>query len=205
LAGVRAAILTLGSPTLNGATDNGEHIRRSKAVLAFKEVTKTMRSDKGNLSAVLIMLVMSTPVGLAWGAKAQAQKSQATVKAVAAVNQQPLYTEYKGVRLGMTPQEVRIKLGDPTFKDNEMDYYSFSDTESAQIVYDTSRKVKMISVDYLNGAGAPDHKAVVGAELETKENGSRYKVVYYESRGFWVSYSRTAGPVIIVTITIQKI
>jgi hypothetical protein len=27
----------------------------------------------------------------------------------------------------------------------------------------------------------------------------------YESLGFWVSYNRTAGPVIIVTITIQKI
>jgi hypothetical protein len=163
-----------------------------------------MRNDKGNFLAVLIMFVMSTLLVLAWGANAQAQKSQAAVKAVPAVNQQPLYAEYKGVRLGMTAEEVRTKLGNPGFKDNEMDYYSFSDTESTQIVYDTSRKVRMISVDYLNGTSAPAPRAVVGAELETRENGSLYKVVYYENQGFWVSYSRTAGPVIIVTITIQK-
>lgn len=120
-------------------------------------------------------------------------------------NQQPLYTEYKGVRLGMTTEEVRTRLGEPGFKDNEMDYYSFSDTETAQIVYDAARKVKMISVDYLNGIGAPDHKAVVGAELETMPSGALLRVVRYESQRFWVSYGRTAGPVIIVTITIQKI
>ena len=64
--------------------------------------------------------------------------------------------------------------------------------------------MKVISVDYQNGTGAPEPRAVVGAELETRENGSLYKVVYYDNQGFWVSYSRTAGPVIIVTITIQK-
>jgi outer membrane protein assembly factor BamE (lipoprotein component of BamABCDE complex) len=163
-----------------------------------------MRNNKGNLPAVLIMFVMSTLLVLAWGANAQAQKARAAVSAAPAVTQQPLYTEYKGVRLGMTAEEVRTKLGNPGFKDNEMDYFSFSDTESAQIVYDTSRKVRMVSVDYLNGTGAPEPRAVVGTELETKENGSHYKVVYYDNLGFWVSYSRTAGPVIIVTITIQK-
>lgn len=163
-----------------------------------------MRNDKGNVLAVLIMFVMSTLLVLVWSANAQAQKSRAAVNATPAVIQQPLYTEYKGVRLGMTAEEVRTKLGNPGFKDNEMDYYSFSDTESAQIVYDTSRKVRMVSVDYLNGVGAPEPRAVVGAELETQENGSHYKVVYYENQGFWVSYSRTVGPVIIVTITIQK-
>jgi len=45
----------------------------------------------------------------------------------------------------------------------------------------------------------------VGQELITKADGSAYAMVRYESRGFWVSYSRTAGPVTIVTITIQKI
>lgn len=163
-----------------------------------------MRNDKGNVSAVLVMFVMSTLLVLVWGANAQAQKSRAAVNAAPAVTQQPLYSEYKGVRLGMTAQEVGTKLGNPEFKDNEMDYYTFSDTESAQIVYDTSRKVRMISVDYSNGTGAPEPRAVVGAELQTMENGSLYKVVYYDNQGFWVSYSRTAGPVIIVTITIQK-
>jgi hypothetical protein len=164
-----------------------------------------MRKDKGNLLAVLIMFVMSTLLVLVWGANAQAQTARAAVNAAPAVVQQPLYTEYKGLHLGMTAQDVRTKLGEPAFKDNEMDYYSFSDTETAQIVYDAERKVKMISVDYLNGVGAPDYKAVVGAELEMMPSGSLLRVVRYESQHFWVSYSRTSGPVIIVTVTIQKI
>ena len=162
-----------------------------------------MRNDKGNL-AVLIMFVMSTLLVLVWGANAQAQKSRAAVNAVPAVTQQPLYTEYKGVRLGMTAEEVRTKLGTPEFMDKELGYFVFSETETVQIGYDAAGKVKIISVDYLNGTGAPAPRAVVGAELETREDGSLYKVVYYENQGFWVSYSRIAGPVIIVTITIQK-
>lgn len=163
-----------------------------------------MRNDKGKFLAVLIMFVMSTLLVLVWGANAQAQTSRAAVNAVAVVIQQPLYTEYKGVRLGMTAQEVRTKLGNPAFMDKELGYFVFSETETVQIGYDAAGKVKTISVDYLNGTGAPEPRAIVGAEPETRENGSLYKVVYYDKQGFSVSYSRTAGPVIIVTITITK-
>ncbi len=135
---------------------------------------------------------------------ARAQKSRAVTNAEP-VGQQPLYMDYKGVRLGMTADEVRAKLGVPVLKDAELDYYVFSDTETAQIAYDANHKAKTISVDYAGGVGAPDFKNVVGTSLEPRANGSQYKVVRYESLGFWVSYNRTAGPVMIVTITIQKI
>lgn len=163
-----------------------------------------MRNNKG-LLPVLIMFVMST-LFVNLGAKAQAQKSHAASTAPA-VLQQPLYTEYKGVRLGMTAQEVRTKLGEPrllALKENEVDYFIFSESEAVQIGYDAAMKVKVISVDYQNGTGAPEPRAVVGADLQTKENETLYRVAYYDSLGFWVSYSRTASPVIIVTITIQK-
>lgn len=163
-----------------------------------------MRNDKGNIPAILTMFVMSTVLVLVWGANIQAQKARAAANAAPAVVQQPLYSEYKGVRLGMTAEEVRSKLGNPTFMDKELGYFVVSETETAQVAYDAAGKVKIISVDYQNGAGAPEPRTIVGAELETRENGSRYKVVYYESQGFWVSYGRTAGPVIIVSITIQK-
>jgi outer membrane protein assembly factor BamE (lipoprotein component of BamABCDE complex) len=163
-----------------------------------------MQNDKGNFRSVLIMFVTSTLVVLVWGANAQAQKSRAAVNAAPVVTQQPLYTDYKGVRLGMTAAEVKTKLGNPAFTDKELGYFVFSETETVQIAYDAAGKVKTISIDYQNGTGAPEPRAVVGAELETRENGSLYKVVYYENQGFWVSYSRTTGPVIIVTITIQK-
>ena len=62
---------------------------------------------------VLVLFVISIPLVLGWGAKAQAQKSRAAAGIAPALIQQPLYTEYKGVRLGMTAQEVRTKLGEP--------------------------------------------------------------------------------------------
>jgi hypothetical protein len=163
-----------------------------------------MRNHKSNLPGVLIMFVMGTLLVLVWSANAQAQRARAVVSTAAVVTQQPLYTDYKGVRLGMTAQEARAKLGEPTLKSDEQDYFVISDKETAQLGYDVAHKVTVISVDYLSGVGAPDPRAVVGSDLELVRDGSLYKVVRYENQGFWVSYSRTAGPVVIVTITIQK-
>jgi hypothetical protein len=149
-------------------------------------------------------LVVITLTGLMFATAVQAQKARAATTETAVV-QQPLYTDFRGAKLGMTPDEVREKLGNPVLKDAEMDYYVLSDTMIAQVVYDSARKARMISVDYANGAGAPDYRTVVGPELLIRADGSAYAMVRYESRGFWVSYSRTAGTVIVVTITIQKI
>lgn len=149
-------------------------------------------------------LVVIALTGLIFAANVQAQKARA-VAVDNSVVQQPLYTEFRGVRLGMTPEEVREKLGSPILKDAEMDYYVLSDTMTAQVVFDSAHKARMISVDYANGAGAPDYRSIVGQELTTRPDGSAYSMVRYESRGFWVSYSKTAGPMSVVTITIQKI
>lgn len=151
-----------------------------------------------------LMVVVICGLGLA-NANAQTAKSRPTASSASAAVQQPLYTNYKGISLGMTAQEVRSTLGAPAMKGDDQDYFTFSDHETAQIGYDTAHKVTTISVDYAGGVGAPDPKAVVGAELETQPNGTLYRVARYESLGFWVSYSRTTGEVLIVTITIQKI
>jgi hypothetical protein len=137
-------------------------------------------------------------------ANAQAQKGRAAFSREE-TTQQPLYTEYKGVRLGMRAEEARAKLGTPALQESDQDYYMFSEKETAQIVYDAAHKVVTISVDYVGGIGAPDYKAVVGGELEQSASGSMYRVVRYESLGFWVSFNRTTGPVTTVTVTIQKI
>lgn len=162
-----------------------------------------MRNHKGNFLVILIMFAASAVVA-GWAENTQAQKSRAAVVGPSAAIQQPLFTEYKGVRLGMTTQEVRTKLGEPAVKDGQVDYYVFSETEAAQIVYDLESKVKVISADYQNGTGAPPPVAVVGGELETKPNGSLYKIVHYDNLKFWVSYNRTTGATVLVTITIQR-
>jgi len=156
------------------------------------------------LSVVMAMLVIAL-AGLFMGGYGQTQKSRSVSTAATPAVQQPLFTEYKGVKLGMSAKEVRAKLGDPVLKDDAMDYFIFADGVTAQFVYDQAHAVRTISIDYAAGTGAPEYRAVVGTELETRPDGSTYKIVRYESLGFWVSYNRTAGPVITVTITIQKI
>ena len=125
--------------------------------------------------------------------------------AVAARGQarQPLYREYRGVRLGMTATEVRAKLGEPVMKSNEQDFYVVSPTETTQIAYDVFQKVLTISTDYT--AGAPDYKTVVGdGMLLQRPDGSLFRMMQYQSEGFWVSYNKSASVVPVVTITMQQ-
>ena len=117
--------------------------------------------------------------------------------------QQPLYREYRGVRLGMTAEEARAKLGVPAMKSDEQDFYVFSANETAQLVY-AEQKVVTISTDYTSGIGAPDYKSVVGEGLLQRPDGSLFRMVLYPSERFWVSYNKGASEVPVVTITIGK-
>lgn len=152
------------------------------------------------LSALIAIAHLSFAAANANGQKAHPN----TAAAAAAVTQQPLFSEYRGIRLGMTSDQVRAKLGEPTLKADDQDYYLFSNTESAQFAYEKTHKVVTISIDYI-GAGAPDYRNIVGPSIDQKTDGSLYKLVRYEAQGFWVSYNRTAGTPAVVTLTIQKI
>lgn len=125
---------------------------------------------------------------------------------IANAQTQPLYREYRGVRLGMTAAETRAKLGEPMFKSDDQDVYAFRSDETAQIVYDAENKVVTISIDYTGGVGAPDYRTVVGAGLLLQRpDGSLFRVVHYNAERLWVSYNKSADVVPMVTITIQAI
>ena len=142
-------------------------------------------------------------------ANAQAQKARpikaATPFRESAATQQPLYSDYKGVRIGMSTDEARAKLGQPTRQFENQDFYVVSERETVQVIYDATHRVTAVSVDYLGDkTGAPNYKAIVGDDIQTKPDGSMYKLVRYEQLGFWVSFSRTAGDPAIISVTIQK-
>lgn len=118
----------------------------------------------------------------------------------------PLFHEYRSVQIGMTADEVRKKLNNPSDKSDEQDFFIFSDNESAQVFYDKSKKVFAISVNFLNGArDLPTAKVIFGSDIPPKPDGSIYKMVRYPKAGCWVSFSRTAGDSPLTTVTVQKI
>jgi hypothetical protein len=118
----------------------------------------------------------------------------------------PAFSDFKGVRIGMTAAEARKKLGAPRDKSDEQDFYVFNDTQAVQVFYDKARAVSAISIDFMNGASAiPSAKDVLGTDAEAKADGSVYKMLRYPKAGFWVSYNRTAGSAPTTTITMQKI
>lgn len=116
----------------------------------------------------------------------------------------PYWSQYKGVRLGMSMDEVRDKLDGLKDKGKAQDFFVFSDAENGQVFYDQEGKVKAIAVNYLDSKKAPDVIAVFGEEVQAKDDGSMYKLVRYPDAGFWVAYSRTAGDPPLTAVTIQK-
>jgi hypothetical protein len=138
------------------------------------------------------------------GTQASTQKQTIKVKNSAPPGEETrsIYREYRSVQLGMTAKEVRAKLGEPKFGDAEMDFYVISETETTQIAYDKSLRVKIISTDYIDGLGAPDYVKVCGPELTKKPDGSLYQMQMYEKEGFWTSYNKSANGLVTVTIQI---
>ena len=146
------------------------------------------------IGVILILILGAIAAGYAATQAKKVERGHSQV-------QQPLYREYRGVRLGMTAAEARAKLGEPAMKSDEQDFYIFSANETAQLVY-VEQKVVTISTDYMGGVGAPDYKNVVGEDLLQKPDGSWFRMVLYDSERFWVSYYKSASVTPVVTITI---
>jgi hypothetical protein len=167
-----------------------------------------IRSTLLLLPAIVLMLAVSIANGQQTISSPSAQEEVATVvnspMSKAATSNVPVLTDYRGVKIGMTAEQVRAKL-DGLKKDEGQDFLVFSERESAQIYYDDAGKVTAISIDYFGeNSNAPSPEAVLGAALHAKADGSMYQLNRYPEAGYWVSYNRTAGDKPIITITMQK-
>ncbi len=169
----------------------------------MSNVIHTLSAGRFNRLVMLFagatLFVVLTPVGLHAQrprAAAQGDGDEAT----------PSFSDFKGVRIGMSAEESRKKLGSPRDKGDDQDFYIFNDNEAVQVFFDKAGAVTAISVDFMSGAtGIPAAKDVLGTNAEAKPDGSIYKMIRYPKAGYWVSYSRTSGDSPTITITMQKI
>ena len=118
---------------------------------------------------------------------------------------EPPFHAYKGVQIGMTADEARKLLGNPTDKDDKQEVFAISDDESCQVYYDAAKKVSAVSITYFSTKAVPAPKSVLGEEPEAKPDGSFSKLIRYPKAGFWVSYTRTSGDSPMIIIAMQKI
>jgi hypothetical protein len=163
-------------------------------------MTQLLRSSKFWLLSRALLVMLSFM--LAGSALAQtAQKRPG-----AGGEEEPVFHEYRGVKIGWLADDVRKKLGNPANKADDQDYYEFGENERAQVYYDkATRQVTAISVDFMTGAtGILTPQQVFGSDIEAKSDGSKSKLVRYPKAGYWVSYSRTAGDSPIISVTMQK-
>ena len=162
-------------------------------------MTRLLRSSKFWLLIRASLVVISFAIA----GTSQAQTAQQRASTMAPEDD-PVFHDYRGVKIGWLADEVRKKLGSPANKGDEQDFYMFGEKETAQFLYDKGQ-VTAISVDFLNGAKEIiTPQQVFGADVEAKPDGSKYKLVRYPKAGYWVSYSRTAGDSPIITVTIQR-
>lgn len=161
------------------------------------------------LTAVLIAaLLIAVPLsaGQTPNTSQIAQTTADNKSADSAMELQPVFSEYRGIKIGMTADEVRKLVDKLRDKGEKQDFFVLSDTETAQVFYDKEGKVRAISIDYLGkGSDPPMPVEVLGEEIQPKSDGSMYGLKRYPSAGFWIAYNRTAGDDPTVTITMQKV
>ena len=164
-------------------------------------MTRILRASKFWLLQRTLLVVITLTIAAVSVAAQPAQKHPP------AKSEEPVFLEYRGVKIGWLADDVRKKLGSPANKGDEQDFYVFNENkETCQIYYDkATSKVTAISVDFSNGAREViTPQQVFGEDIEAKSDGSKSRLVRYPKAGFWVSYNRTGGDSPIVTVTIQK-
>jgi len=159
------------------------------------------RSKSTALVGVLAALV-AIGFGCFGGQTAHARK---VVPAVRPTPEKTLFSEYRGVKIGMPAADVRTKLGKAKEETDAQDQYIFSDNESVQFYYDGAKNVNAIMITYQGDVSkAPTAKDIFGDDVAPNDQGMIFKMERYPKAGFWISYTRTSGTDAMVNIALQK-
>ena len=176
-------------------------------------VTK-LTSNSLKRSFFLVAIVMA--VSLVMGASTRIQAGALTTNmntlsgqhkvAVTDPAAEPAFKDYKGVRIGMSADEVAEKLGESAVKEENEEVFLISDFEMAQVLYDKAGRVSTISITYsAEHRNPPTALTVLGEDVAADANGRIYKLIRFPELGYWVAYSRNAGEAPIVSVTINKL
>jgi len=151
-------------------------------------------------------IVLCLTVCLTWlSGVSLAKPPVSLVQTVPPEGTDPLYSEFKGVKIGMDVAAVKKKLGSPSSKGEGQNVYSINSNNTVQVFYDKTNVVYGILVSYLRVNDAPEAKSVLGVDVPVKPDGSMFGLIKYPRNGYSVSYVRSAGVDPIVSIGIQRI
>lgn len=123
-------------------------------------------------------------------------------KAQTATLQSKLMREYKGVRLGMKPEEVQAALGKPENKTDSSEEFKLGGDDTLTVYYEGGT-VKTISLLFTEAKNAPAWTEVVGnAEVKEQPNGAKVARVENAEEKFWISmYQNKSGTMTTITIS----
>ncbi len=162
-----------------------------------------------------LFLAIVTAVSLVLGASTRTQAGALTSNTNTQSRQEnvagndpaidPTFKDYKGVRIGMSPDEVAERLGKPAVKDENEEIFLVSDFEMAQVSYDQANGVSAVSITYsAEHPNPPTALAVLGEDVAADAEGRIYKLTRYPDLGYWIAYNRTAGEAPVVSVTMNK-
>lgn len=113
--------------------------------------------------------------------------------------------EYKGVKLGLTREQVHAAMGKPANTSENTEDYNLTGEDTITVHYEKG-EVKAIQLAFLDPKNAPAWKDVVGdsAEVTQLDNGAKHARTMVSEEKFWVSiYQSKDGMTTRITISRQ--
>lgn len=157
---------------------------------------------KGKTAWLIAVVIFGTSGALL---NAPAAGAKVVTAAVHPTPDKSLFSEYRTIKIGMAADAVRTKLGAPKDKSDNMDMFSFSESETAQFFYDPAHNVNAIMITFQGDVSkAPTAKDIFGEDVAPNDQGMIFKMERYPKAGYWISYTRTTGTDAMVNIALQK-
>jgi hypothetical protein len=110
-----------------------------------------------------------------------------------------------GIYLGMPRKDVRKALGKPRNEEKGEDFFALSDKHWIQVIYEKDRAATVSSSYLGTNAETPAPEKIFNEQIKPSDDGSIFKQVTFNDKGYWISYSKSAGKSPFTTITVKRL